>query len=198
MRLGESYHRICVLLCLGVFLLQSCSGPDCGAHAETQYNFKQDDTLNIPYSGYDTLYFVNSVRDTFMAIGQGKQKSSTTVPTTGDPDCGYNTDTYHSYGINYFDRSFRYTFGQRKIRSSNEIQLRVNNVGCSFNWDYTVWKYDSLVVNDKKYHRVFELEVKSDNGVYYPETYVFHYCREYGLIQFSGSTNGVLWSRIDK
>ena len=69
--------------------LIGCRLNNCAPQPDPVYNYFSPTQSNIiPYTGHDTLFFVNNLNDTAMMIGQGMTTSYDETNQSADPDCG--------------------------------------------------------------------------------------------------------------
>lgn len=65
-------------------------------------DFSPLDKSKVPYSGNDTLVFINSKTDTFSYFGSGKKTSYVISRLEGSPDCEWDKEANQCDIINFF------------------------------------------------------------------------------------------------
>lgn len=176
------------LLCITAFYFTSCK-PDeqspCSDASNTIVNLTAIELNKVPYTGFDTLYFLSKTGDTNIVVGGGKQYYYDTKYSTQPPDCPQNQSTqYQAYKINFTPTKGDLNFSiiQREIKYS--IYINVNKYPFSFSAETgsigvkitnSIYQYfDSLTINNYKYDKVlvflaqdttYKLYMNQPNGI---------------------------------
>jgi hypothetical protein len=115
--------------CASLFYLQSCYDPNSNVECndtETQTrNISADDLSKVPYTGFDTLYFLNKHGDTCIVRGTGKQYYNETELESMRAGCPPQRTVFGAYKISFISvkGGFDFYFILRKIYTSNDIYI---------------------------------------------------------------------------
>lgn len=211
----KSFLNTILVYCVGVSLcyLQSCYDPnsnvDCNDTETITQNISAGDLSKVPYTGFDTLYFLNKQGDTCVVRGTGKQYSYETEYLQGNPACPpsqkYN---YQVYRINFIALRGNLEFtiyqngevGLIKIEKSNYdtyFYSTASIIGVKYN--NRPYYIDSLILNGSPYGRitVFSSNVAGEVGVN-DTSYKLFYNQPYGILYMKSSKQNEEFSIIPK
>jgi hypothetical protein len=200
-----------VIISSGAVFFSCCKKTETPCDKETtKVSINADDRANIPYTGNDTLCFLNQANDTFTCIASGKVAGQDCEDGGGSPDCPSFTKTVcnENYKINFEDkvRNLKIEFGQYKKLPNvnyNGSVVPVPNVVLIIIKDtkFYVYPYDLRDPGMSNY-----LAQRTFNGKLYKSAYYYlknfnnpsdtlFFSKDNGIIQFtlnSGSERYVL------
>lgn len=150
-------------------LLANCKGePSCpDAQVSTRYMSEEYKKI-LPYTGFDTLYFLSNTNDTIECIGQGR--STFFEPNSVremNPDCNvYYTTNYEGYKDDYSKFEIIHSSSPIPPYDYWSSSFKINWETCKFNfYTFSVGKktdntnfYDSLVINKIWHYKVTEFK----------------------------------------
>lgn len=148
-----------------VFNLQSCrprDGEDCPVLKDIVHKFSAADERIIPYTGYDTLYFLNKQGDTCMVRGTGKQYYIETELESMRAGCPPQRTVSDAYKIDFVSvkGGFDFYIIKRIVYNNVYIGRRAMKYVFTVNY-YTLGK--PVVINE------YYFDTVTINGYAYPE-----------------------------
>lgn len=181
-------------------LLISCKRDPCAGYSPTEYttiNLTADEQSKVPYTGYDTLYFLTNTGDTCIVRGTGKQYFYETVLEKSEPVCPpVESRNYQAYKLHYYplrgkldfviEQHSSIDFGQvlliRLKDADGVFRVGSDRIGVIPDWNDSYY-IDSLEINQKTFRtiRIMESNIsrfQKDSNVY------ILYNKQYGILKF--------------
>jgi hypothetical protein len=199
-------HLFLILLIISLVIqLQSCYDPIKNTPcADTQYrtrNISQEDLSKVPYTGFDTLYFLNKQGDTCIVRGTGKQFSYEIEDEFGNPAC----DPTYRYSNQVYDISYVAIRGNLAFRlTQNRYRILVDRGDfyavsfSSFSGDVGL-QNDSLILNGVNYRQIISFLPLLKNKVEdFDYSYSLLYNSNYGVLYIKSEKENEEFSIIPK
>ncbi|MES2560143.1 MAG: hypothetical protein V4590_10405 [Bacteroidota bacterium] len=197
-------------VCFGLIQLQSCGDPSshCKDPQTYHHNISASDLSKVPYTGFDTLYFIGKAGDTCIVRGTGKKFSSEEKRESSDPGCPTERiDVNQLYTINFIPikGNLEFQLSQKQSdynvtvdRSTYNVIFRFESRGIDReenNEDYI----DSLIIKNKVYTRisVFLTAVKPIGSVR-DTTNRLLYNKSYGILYIKSTKQNEEYCLIPK
>jgi hypothetical protein len=209
--------NIILVCCAGtsLFYLQSCYDPNsditCGDTETETRNISAADISKVPYTGFDTLYFLNKKGDTCIVRGTGKQYGYETSYDNGDPACPPPRRYLNQlYTIKFVPVKGNLEFELTQKSYPQRIYIDRYSYNVKFDWSSSsiglpppppsaIFYIDSITLNRVLYEKisVFLTEVKGEIGM--PDTsYKLFYNRPYGVLRLKSTKQNEEFSIISK
>jgi hypothetical protein len=200
-------HLFLILLIISLVIqLQSCYDPIKNTPcADTQYrtrNISQEDLSKVPYTGFDTLYFLNKQGDTCIVRGTGKQFSYEIEDEFGNPAC----DPTYRYSNQIYSISFIAVKGNLDFKLTQSYFYVIVERGDLYSVDYQASSFrvglrnDSIVLKGVNYRQIvsFLPSVKLGLGGGFDYTYSLLYNSSYGVLYIKSEKENEEFSIIPK
>jgi hypothetical protein len=203
-----------ILMTLSSVYLCSCYDPNKNTPCpDTQYethNLSAADLNKVPYTGFDTLYFLNKQGDTCIVRGTGKQFSYEIKNQNGNPACPpnyqYNNQLYNLQFIPIrgnlsFILAHKYDPKRVYIDRGDQYSVKFNSESNAIGLKYPDDPYyiDSLLINEHKYGRIIVCLSAIKNRVQeYDTTYKLLYNMSHGVLFIKSDKENEEFSIISK
>ncbi len=195
----------------GAFMMHSCTDEsiNCPDAKNTIINFTADELAKVPYTGTDTLYFLNNKGDTQVVVGQGKQYYYDREYSILYPSCPQNeTEDYQAYKLKFTpikgDLSFELTMQRRNYT----LTINVKSYPINFDAEYpsvgiknlsSQYYFDSLTVGNQVYKRVrLLLSYVKNEFNQFDTNYELFYNKDFGILKIANIQQGETYSIIKK
>lgn len=173
-------------------------------------NLSAGDLDKVPYSGFDTLYFLNKQRDTCIVRGTGKQFSYEIKSPNGNPNCGPDHQyTNQLYTIQFIPMRGNLSFVLTQKYDPQRIYFDMgdsysvifdtesNRVGLEYLG--SPYYIDSLMINGVKYGRITVCLADIKRGVQeFDTTYKLLYNISHGILFIKSEKENEEFSIIPK
>jgi hypothetical protein len=200
---------------LAAFTLTNC-GNDDPCEGVTTRNYTE--TLNqfelekAPYTGFDTLYFLNKEGDTCITKGTGKQVFVEQRESLNMPGCPPSSITKsNAYKIEFVPIKGNLAFDFIMSKQNGSVKV-IHKFNTRANEPYfelelfllgqqnMTWKgfTDTLVINSQKYGRVYQALVKQFNVYLGDSTYKSYINQSHGVLHLSSVKDNMSFSIIKK
>ena len=179
----------------------------CPPPTTTYSNLSTEYKQNVPYTGQDTIRFIDTANNTLTFIGQGITSGYLCYRDPGsNPDCGGSSETYC---YQYFQYNYNEVNNKALLSISNYSRLG-NNSGGSYHLDLLSVSFNNklfyfddgmICIIDKRTHfyfdkRTFNNKVYNDVYCQYGGTALstdsIFYNRQFGIISIV--TDSTRWS----
>lgn len=173
------YNSLLLLFVLTApLLLSNCTRIDCSDTPPDRvinHDFGINELKKVPYSGNDTLHFLNKDGDTCIVRGTGKKFYQTQGDSRliGSMDCGPREyDMYQSYIISYISLRGNLEFVLEQSKRSGQIQITPKIYGPLFTLDYYKMdmndgRIDSITINNTQHYNVYAMFNYRDDTISY-------------------------------
>ncbi len=186
-----------------------CEGVTTRIYTETLSQFELD---KVPYTGFDTLYFLNKEGDTCITKGTGKKYFVEQRESLNMPGCPPSSITKsNAYKIEFvpIKGNLAFDFIMSKKEScisvihkfntrSNEpyFKLALYLIGqvSTTEQNYT----DTMMINNQKYGRVYKMSVKQFNANLEDSSYKAYANQSHGVLHLSSVKDNMSFSIIKK
>ena len=183
-----------VLFFTGVMLLNSCqpTSSGCPEVKSTSYSLTSDDKSKLPYTGTDTMVFINNFGHMITLTGQGKVTNYETkiIKGAAPPECKQPSMSYEYQIINLISGDtllYEIDFYLERVQSPNyysSIGSWVINGGESYT------NYFTTLLNDSAYTDTVFVNGKRINCIIIPAdtgdiSNVLYYNHNYGVLRFN-------------
>ncbi len=88
---------------------------------------REPDKKNIPYTGYDTIRFIDTANNTLTFIGQGVVSDYSCNYVTSDPACPPDQECFQYYEFKFKEINDKATLKIGNYKEQAELPLTVNN-----------------------------------------------------------------------
>jgi hypothetical protein len=203
-----------ILMTLSSVYLCSCYDPNKNTPCpDTQYethNLSAADLNKVPYTGFDTLYFLNKQGDTCIVRGTGKRFSYEIKTQNGNPACPPSDQyTNQLYTIQFIPIRGNLSFSLTQKYEPRRIYfdrgdfylVRFDTESNRIGLEYPEWSnyIDSLTINKEKYGRIIVCHSEIKNRVQeYDTTYKLLYNMSHGVLFIKSDKDNEEFSIISK
>ena len=198
------------LLCITAFYFTSCKPNEqspCIDASNTIVNLTAIELSKVPYTGFDTLYFLSKTGDTNIVVGGGKQYYYDTKYSTQPPDCPQNQTTqYQAYKINFIPTKGDLSFTLKIRKIDNSLYIISIKYPIVFDEsfsslgkrDLTYFYYvDSLKINSINYTTINRLIPRPNIGPI-DNSYFLYYDLNKGVLLIRSQKDNEEYSIIKK
>lgn len=186
---------------IGFTILSACNNNTCDKLTNEVNNMSNDAFGKLPYTGTDTLCFVDELNDTSLVVGQGKNLfyEETSKPVT--PVC-FHKILDQAFKISYKPIKGNLAFDVYQKANGKNIVLTVPTFPVHYYIDYlTVGTYshlnlDSANVAGVWYKNVSTATAKDVTFNIIDDTYTCHYNQPYGVLLIKSKKENKTYSLI--
>ncbi len=208
--------KLVMAIGLAAFTLTNCGNDDpCGKDAETLYYYEtlSDFELNkAPYTGFDTLYFLNKEGDTCITKGTGKKYFVEQRESLNMPGCPPSSITKsNAYKIEFVPIKGNLAFDFIMSKQTGSVKV-IHKFNTRANEPYfevafyllgqisSTGQYytDTMVINNQKYGRVYQAIVIQFNVTLKDSTYKSYINQSHGVLHLSSVKDNMSFSIIKK
>jgi hypothetical protein len=181
---------------IALIALSNCNKtPSCPESKTTTEDLTVSSLSKVPYSGYDTLYFLNKQGDTCIVRGTGKKYYYLTETVVGNPDCPDDSRKVQKFKINFLpiqgDLSYSIelvdnTFLNIDVKTYKYLfWLRVKGIGVAAGDPNNPFDLDSISINGKTYFTIDRAytEMRNNPNQVDNENYQVYYNMEFGILR---------------
>jgi hypothetical protein len=162
----KTINRLILLVITMVSLatLNNCGkGPVCSDSETTTQDLTASSLSKVPYTGYDTLYFLNKQGDTCIVRGTGKQFYYLTETEIGNPDCPDDYKKIQGYSILFTSVKGDLFF---KLNLEDVFDIKIDVKKYAYYFEYSTdeigvigrpddtFYIDTITIENKQYHTV--------------------------------------------
>ncbi|MEI6596318.1 MAG: hypothetical protein WCO28_12200 [Bacteroidota bacterium] len=196
------------LLIITAIYFTSCK-PDeqspCSDASNTIVNLTAIELSKVPYTGFDTLYFLSKTGDTNIVVGGGKQYYYDTKYSTQPPDCPQNQTTqYQAYKINFTPTKGDLNFQllQQSMHTQISIASKVYPILFKSLYGYiggVSSDIDIIKINGIEYNNIFIFLSSMKNQIQnYDTSYTLYYNKSNGILLIKSIKDNEEYSIIKK
>jgi hypothetical protein len=172
--------------------LGSCNKYECESKTTT-IDLEPAALSKVTYTGYDTLFFLNSQGDTCILRGTGKQYYYKTVPLTdNNPQCEPNYEKSQAYNIDFIPILGEFSF-TLTLEDKDDVIINVKK----YPYQYTFLTYeigvesesstlymDTVTINGTLYRTIRLARIsRKNNPLDSSPNYSAYYSKDFGIIK---------------
>ncbi len=193
--------------------LQSCYDPnsnvDCNDTETITRNISTDDLSKVPYTGFDTLYFLNKQGDTCIVRGTGKQYNYEISVENGNPACPPPRRYFNQlYSIQFVPLKGNLAFSLTQKFNPGKVYVDRQLYNVIFDCESPTIDFrdladsyyiDSLTINSISYNKINIFLTNIRNEIEVSDTsYRLLYNKPYGVLYIKSAKQNEEFSIIPK
>lgn len=194
-------NTLLVIALIGVTILSACNDNTCDKLTNEVNNISNDAFGKLPYTGTDTLCFVDEINDTSLVVGQGKNLfyEETSKPVT--PVC-FHKILDQAFKISYKPIKGNLAFDVYQKANGKNIVLTVPTFPVHYYIDYlqvgthSPLNLDSANVAGVWYKNVSTATAKDVTFNIIDDTYTCYYNQPYGVLLIKSKKENKTYSLI--